>query len=103
VLEGIFFEKEVLLLKARSRDLAFRMLAHFEVVGVLREKFIEKYGMHHKIPKPKWQKSFYDHYARGERDFENQVDYVIHNFLKHKLSKGWKYTSLNSPDLLDVP
>lgn len=68
-----------------------------------REEFCRKYGGQHSFPKFQWQKSFHDHVIRGDRDFDNQSNYVIYNFLKHGLSEHWKYTSLNFPELLDMP
>ncbi|MCF7846112.1 MAG: transposase [Candidatus Peribacteraceae bacterium] len=99
-----FFEminKKGVLVKARSRDLAFRALDDFEIVKNLRKKFIRKYGKDHDFPKFKWQKSFHDHFLRGEQDFQNQLNYVIYNYTKHNLPKIWEYTSLNFPELLD--
>lgn len=89
-------------MKARSRDLAFRMLSYFESVKALKGKFIEKYDKNHKFPKFKWQQSFHDHFIRDDQDFENQANYVIYNFLKHGLPKNWKYTSLNFVELVDM-
>jgi REP element-mobilizing transposase RayT len=99
-----FSKKETILLKARSRDRAYRVvrLKHFEKVKKLRERFFKKYGKQHEFSKFKWQKSFYDHVIRCEYDFEDQSDYVIYNFLEHGLPKNWKYTSLNFPGLLDT-
>ncbi|MFH0833848.1 MAG: transposase [Patescibacteria group bacterium] len=94
--EGISSEK------ARSRDLAFGVLEDFATIKILRKKFIEKYGKQSPFPKFKWQKSFHDHFTRDDRDFENQSNYVIFNYLKHSLPKDWKYTSLNFPSLLDM-
>jgi putative transposase len=69
-----------------------------------RKQLIKKYkGGISNFPKFKWQSSFHDHYIRDEKDFNNQADYVIYNFLKHGLPENWKYTSLNFPELLDLP
>ena len=67
-----------------------------------REQIIRKYGKNIcKFPKFKWQKSFHDHFIRDDRDFENQSNYVIFNFVKHDLPKDWQYTSLHFSSFLD--
>ncbi|MCF7845816.1 MAG: transposase [Candidatus Peribacteraceae bacterium] len=71
----------------------------------LREQsknFHQKYGKRHPFSKFSWQKSFYDHLIRSDRDFENCLSYTVENFLKHELSPSWRYTSLNYPNLIDV-
>ena len=67
-----------------------------------RKKFQKKYNKNQiVIPKFKWNKSFYDHIIRNEKDFHNHYNYTAYNFQKHNLPKNWKYTSFNFPDLLD--
>jgi REP element-mobilizing transposase RayT len=67
-----------------------------------RNRFLQKYGRNQcRTPKFKWQKSFYDHIIRDEKDFEAHYDYTVYNFQKHNLPDGWQYTSLNYEDLID--
>ncbi len=68
----------------------------------MRDQFIEKYSRNQtKIPKFKWQKSYYDHIIRNNKDFEYHNNYTIYNFQKHNLPSDWKYTSLNYEYLID--
>ena len=48
-----------------------------------------------------WQKSFYDHVIRNEKDLEEHYNYCVYNFQKHNLPDNWRYTSLNYPELID--
>jgi len=70
-----------------------------DIVSKLREKFIQKYGEKHDIPKFKWQKSFYDHIIRNKQDFEKHYKYTMYNYLKHELPENWKYTGLRFQEL----
>jgi len=48
--------------------------------------------------KPIWQKRFYEHTIRNEKDWYLQMDYIKHNAVKHGLvenAKDWKYSSFN--------
>ena len=73
-----------------------RSIAHFQ------KEFIKKYkSKPFQLPKFQWQKSFYDHYIRCEKDFEYHMNYVINNHKKHGLPDDWPYTSLNYPALID--
>ncbi|MBU1092366.1 transposase [Patescibacteria group bacterium] len=80
------------------------MLKNFIVkVKNYRNQFIQKHGVNQtSIPKFKWQKSYYDHIIRNERDMEYHYDYTANNFQKHKLSNDWQYTSLKYNDILDI-
>lgn len=47
---------------------------------------------------PKWQKRFWDHLIRDDRDYANHIDYIHLNPLKHGLVKDprdWPWTSLH--------
>jgi len=48
--------------------------------------------------KPVWQKRFYEHTVRDERDFKLRLDYIHFNPLKHGLVsnvKDWEYSSFH--------
>ena len=48
--------------------------------------------------KPIWQKRFYEHTIRDERDYKIRLDYIHFNPIKHKLVdrvKDWKYSSFD--------
>ncbi|MCF7794321.1 MAG: transposase [Candidatus Cloacimonetes bacterium] len=66
-----------------------------------RNKFLEKHGKYHNLPKFKWQKSFHDHIIRNQKDLANHWNYTMNNFLKHGLPENWQYTGLNYPELID--
>ena len=68
----------------------------------MHSQFIQKYGKSQtKIPKFKWQKSYYDHMIRNSNDFVNHYNYTVYNFQKHDLSRNWKYTSLNYGEMIN--
>ncbi|MBN2096259.1 transposase [Candidatus Peregrinibacteria bacterium] len=48
------------------------------------------------FPKFKWQKSFYDHYIRNDRDFDCHMEYIADNPFKHGLLSDWPYVYTNS-------
>ncbi|NQT01037.1 MAG: transposase [Planctomycetes bacterium] len=67
-----------------------------------RNQFVQKHGINQtSIPKFRWQKSYYDHIIRNERDMEYHYEYTTYNFQKHNLPDDWQYTSLNYEDILD--
>ena len=46
--------------------------------------------------KPIWQKRFYEHTIRDEKDYRLRIDYIHYNPVKHglvKRVKDWKYSS----------
>ena len=45
---------------------------------------------------PVWQKRFFEHTIRNEKDFESKLAYMLHNPIKHGLVQKqdeWKYSS----------
>lgn len=72
-----------------------------EIVLKFRRQYKKRYGNDRFQPKFKWQKSFYDHIIRNEKDYEHHWNYTMNNFLKHNLPKEWKYSGLNCPELID--
>lgn len=49
-----------------------------------------------KHKKPIWQRRYWEHLIRNERDLERHVEYIHYNPLKHglvKAPKGWKHSS----------
>ena len=46
--------------------------------------------------KPIWQKRFYEHTIRNDKDMHEKLQYMYHNPIKHQYtddSKKWKYSS----------
>ena len=46
--------------------------------------------------KPIWQKKYYEHAIRNEKDFQEKMEYIYHNPLKHNLIDNpmdWEYSS----------
>ena len=46
--------------------------------------------------KPIWQKKYYEHTIRNEQDYQEKVEYIYHNPIKHNLVDNpsqWKYSS----------
>ena len=45
-----------------------------------------------------WQRRYWEHHLRDERDYRNHIDYIHYNPVKHgycKSPKDWKYSSFN--------
>ena len=44
-----------------------------------------------------WQRRYYDHIIRDEKDFSRHIDYIHYNPMKHYQikPKDWKYSSFN--------
>ncbi len=48
--------------------------------------------------KPIWQKRFYEHTVRDEKDYKIRLDYLHYNPVKHRLvekAKDWEYSSFD--------
>jgi len=46
--------------------------------------------------KPIWQKRYYEHTIRDEKDFQEKLTYIYHNPVKHQLTddpKSWEFSS----------
>lgn len=67
----------------------------------IRNKFLQKYGTNHNIPKFRWQKSFHDHVILDQCDYDNHWNYTMYNYKKHGLPENWQYTGLNYPEMID--
>ena len=59
---------------------------HFCSLSNLRERFLKKYGVVANMRRFRWQKSFRDHIIRNGRDFDNHLDYIYNNAVKHGLA-----------------
>jgi len=71
------------------------------IKGIFTRRIIKK-GMkiakNHRGEYPIWQRRFWEHTIRNENDFENHVNYIHHNPIKHglvKKVKDWPYSSLH--------
>lgn len=54
------------------------------------------------IPKFKWQSSYHDHYIRNQTDFDNHLQYINSNHLKHNLENNYEFVGYNYPTILDL-
>ena len=41
--------------------------------------------------KAKWQKDFYDHLHRSEKDLRKHIDYILRNPVRKGLVEDWRY------------
>jgi putative transposase len=83
-----------------SRRLLFEknnMINHYNYLIKLHYELRGKY-----LPKFQWQKSYHDHYIRNPKDFNNHLNYINTNHLKHNLSPNYKYIGYNYLELLDL-
>lgn len=58
---------------------------------ILKFRFKIKYLNKNPFPIFRWQKSYHDHVIRDESDFDNHIQYIQHNPIKHGLPDDWKY------------
>jgi len=79
------------------------VIGHQTNVERFRDLFAKKYGNSQPFPKFQWQKSFFDHYCRGETDLRNHLEYILRNPTKHGLPADWPYIFTNPKyaDLVD--
>jgi len=53
---------------------------------------------YHRGFKPVWQKRFYEHTIRDERDMQEKLQYIYHNPVKHGYAdtpQAWQHSSMN--------
>lgn len=63
----------------------------------ITHEFEQSTARHTKGMNPIWQKRYYEHTIRNEKDYVRCVEYMKNNPIKHGLvenEKDWKYTSL---------
>jgi len=65
--------------------------------SIIKRKFTQAYVDDKKKP-PFWQKRFWAHLITDEKDYENHVNYIHYNPVKHGLAQKaskWPWTSLH--------
>ncbi len=65
--------------------------------SIIKRKFTQAYGDDKQKP-PFWQNRFWAHLITDEKDYENHVNYIHYNPVKHGLvdkAIGWPWTSLH--------
>jgi putative transposase len=63
-------------------------------INIAEEQSISR---HKRKMKPIWQKRYYEHTIRDERDYRRCIEYIQNNPLKHQLIKNgeaWRYMSV---------
>jgi putative transposase len=81
-----------------------------KILGVVKKEFskhcdpkyynylIQSHSRNQQKYKPIWQKRFYEHTIRDEKDYQMHLDYIHYNPIKHKLvesAKDWEYSSFD--------
>lgn len=61
---------------------------HFDRLESIRQSFEVVKTADSDLPYFRWQKSFWDHLIRNQRDFDNHIDYIYNNALKHGLANA---------------
>ena len=79
---------------------------HDDKIKQYQNQFVQKHGQDQfQFPKFQWQKSFYDHYIRSQKDLDYHLEYIWRNPEKHGIInnyENYKYSSYNnSKDLID--
>lgn len=59
---------------------------HFDRLESIRRSYEPNTSADIDFPPFRWQKSFRDHIIRDQRDFDNHVNYIHNNALKHGLA-----------------
>jgi len=87
------------------------VLEYPKILGIVKKEFSKhcnpKYYQHllqsHSRSvqnyKPIWQKRFYEHTIRDEKDYKTRLDYIHYNPVKHQLvkkAKDWEYSSFDT-------
>jgi REP element-mobilizing transposase RayT len=77
--------------------------SHFDRLESIRQTYEPDKAAANDLPYFRWQKSFRDHIIRDQRDFDNHIQYIYNNAVKHKLAKSphlwpWMWVeSMTSP------
>ena len=67
---------------------------HCQLTLDLRSKFSKESRLEFQSAQFRWQKSFYDHVVRDEKDFLRHLEYICGNAVKHKLTstaEDWRW------------
>jgi len=62
------------------------------------EHLLQSHSRNQRSFKPIWQKRFYEHTIRDEKDFRLHLDYIHYNPIKHGVTtqvKKWQYSSFD--------
>jgi putative transposase len=65
--------------------------------SIIKRKFTQAY-VHDNQKPPFWQNRFWAHLITDEKDYENHINYIHYNPVKHGLvekASGWPWTSLH--------
>jgi putative transposase len=54
------------------------------------------------VPDIKWQKDFYDHILRNNKDMKNQIRYILNNPVRKGLVSNWKDYPYKGSTLYDL-
>ncbi len=71
---------------------------HDVILPKYKKLFYQKYGGQYLFPKFQWQKSFFDHIIRDEKDLFAHLEYIWHNSEKHGLTENfanYQFSSYN--------
>ena len=71
---------------------------HFSKQCKLEEELEQSASRYRRKYRPIWQKRFYEHTIRDEKDYQIKLQYIYNNPVKHGLTDNiynWKYGSLN--------
>ncbi len=72
-------------------SLRWRLIKHFVATGI-------DTSINHRNEKQIWQRRFWEHVIRDERDWHNHIDYIHYNPVKHGYVTRpdiWKYSSFS--------
>ena len=73
--------------KRRHPHLTFETYkSHFDRLESIRQTFEPDKAAANDLPYFRWQRSFRDHVIRDQRDFDNHIEYIYNNAVKHQLA-----------------
>ena len=80
-----------------------------KIIKSIKYNFTKEYQRGHEVSQsfsryrrkmqPVWQKRYYEHVIRDEKDWEGKINYIKHNPVKHGLVEiwsEWEYSSFKS-------
>jgi putative transposase len=79
-------------------DLAESDLNYSRRWSIVKRKFTQTFGDGKDRSQPFWQKRFWAHLINDEKDYEDHMNYIHYNPVKHglvKRARAWPWTSLH--------
>lgn len=66
--------------------------------SIIKRFFTQRFRQAERIAEPYWQPRFWEHWIRDDRDYENHMNYIHYNPVKHGLvesPRDWEWSSFH--------